>query len=202
MFSTEDSTEAITPVQEDYSLRGETYPLIRLLCDTSFLLTDWVSWAKITELFKGGTMVTRSSHPLLSHTDGIATGMVDVWLLIGRVLIALVFLMTVWTGGPAAGYLKSLNYPAPEFMSVLAHVVEWIVVLSLILGIGARYGALLGLAFVVIAFATAHRYWEFPETAQNLQYVFLSKDLAIAGGLLVLFVTGAGRLSIDSAISS
>jgi putative oxidoreductase len=147
-------------------------------------------------------MVTRSSHPLLSCTDGVATGMGDVWLLIGRVLIALVFLMTVWTGGPAAAYLKSLNYPSPDFMSVLAHVVEWIVVVSLILGIGARYGALLGLAFVVIAFATAHRYWEFPETAQNLQFVFLSKDLAIAGGLLVLFVTGAGRLSVDNAISS
>jgi putative oxidoreductase len=147
-------------------------------------------------------MVTRSSHPLLSCTDGVATGMGDVWLLIGRVLIALVFLMTVWTGGPAAAYLKSLNYPSPDFMSVLAHVVEWIVVVSLILGIGTRYGALLGLAFVVIAFATAHRYWEFPETAQNLQFVFLSKDLAIAGGLLVLFVTGAGRLSVDNAISS
>ena len=68
---------------------------------------------------------------------------------------------------------------------------------SLILGVGARYGALLGLAFVVIAFATAHRYWEFPEAAQNLQYAFLSKDLAIAGGLLMLFVTGAGRFSVD-----
>lgn len=147
-------------------------------------------------------MVTRSSHPLLSYTDSAATGMVDVWLLIGRVLIALVFLMTVWTGGPAAAYLKSLSYPAPDFMSTLAHVVEWIVVLSLVLGIGTRYGALLGLAFVVIAFATAHRYWEFPEAAQNLQYTFLAKDVAIAGGLLVLFVTGAGRLSIDNALSS
>jgi len=147
-------------------------------------------------------MVTRSSHPLLSYTDGAATGMVDVWLLIGRVLIALVFLMTVWTGGPAAAYLKSLSYPAPDFMSTLAHVVEWIVVLSLVLGIGTRYGALLGLAFVVIAFATAHRYWEFPEAAQTLQYTFLAKDVAIAGGLLVLFVTGAGRLSIDNALSS
>ncbi len=147
-------------------------------------------------------MATRSSHPLLSCTDGIATGMTDFWLLIGRVLIAVLFLMTVWTGGPAAAYLKSLNYPAPEFMSVLAHVVEWIVVLSLIFGIGTRYGALLGFVFVVIAFATAHRYWEFPDAAQNLQYVFLSKDLAIAGGLLVLFVTGAGRFSIDNILSS
>jgi putative oxidoreductase len=126
----------------------------------------------------------------------------DSWLLIGRLLIALVFLMTVWTGGPASAYLKSLNYPAPDLMSVVAHVVEWIVVVSLVLGVAARYGALLGLAFVVIAFVTAHRYWEFPAAAQNLQYAFLSKDLAIAGGLLVLFVTGAGRLSIDNAISS
>ncbi len=146
-------------------------------------------------------MVTRSSHPLLSCTDGIATSAVDLGLLIGRVLIALVFLMTVSTGGPAATYLKSLNYPAPEFMSILAHVVEWVVVVSLILGVGARYGALLGLAFVVIAFATAHRYWEFPEAAQNLQYTLLSKDLAIAGGLLMLFVTGAGRFSVDQKLS-
>jgi putative oxidoreductase len=147
-------------------------------------------------------MAKRSSHPLLSYTDGVASGMGDLCLLLGRVLIAVLFVMTVSSGGPAAAYLKSLNYPAPEFMSVLARVVEWIVVLSLILGIGARYGALLGLVFVVIAFATAHRYWEFPEAAQTLQYTLLSKDLAIAGGLLVLFATGAGRFSVDNALSS
>ena len=146
-------------------------------------------------------MSTKSSHPLLSCTDGIATGMSDILLLFGRLLIAAVFLMTVWTGGPAAAYLKSLNYPAPEFMSSLAHVVEWIVVVTLILGVGTRYGALLGLAFVVIAFATAHRYWEFPQAAQTLQYVFLSKDLAIAGGILVLFVSGGGRFSVDNILA-
>ena len=146
-------------------------------------------------------MPERSSHPLLSCTDGIATGMSDTLLLISRLLIAAVFLMTVTTGGPAAAYLKSLHYPAPEFMSTLAHVVEWVVVISLVLGVGTRYGALLGLLFVVIAFLTAHRYWEFPQQAQTLQYVFLSKDLAIAGGLLVLFVTGGGRFGVDSALA-
>lgn len=146
-------------------------------------------------------MTDRSSHPLLSCTDSIATGMTDTWLLIGRILIALVFLMTVWTGGPAAAYLKSLSYPAPELMSTLAHIVEWIVVVSLVIGLGTRYGSLLGLVFVVIAFVTAHRYWEFPQAAQNLQYTFLTKDLAIAGGLLVLFVTGGGRFSVDNALA-
>ncbi|HZQ12076.1 MAG TPA: DoxX family protein [Pseudolabrys sp.] len=147
-------------------------------------------------------MASRSSHPLLSYTDGVATGMSDLWLLIGRILIALVFLMTVWTGGPAAAYLKTLNYPSPDFMSTLAHIVEWLVVISLVLGIGARYGALLGFAFVVIALLTAHLYWQYPEAAQGLQYVFLSKDLAIAGGLLVLFVTGAGAYSVDNSLGS
>jgi putative oxidoreductase len=146
-------------------------------------------------------MTTRSSHPLLSCTDDIATGLTDILLLIGRLLIAALFLMTVSNGGPSAGYLKSLGYPAPEFMSVLAHVVEWIVVISLVLGIGTRYGALLGFVFVVIAFVTAHRYWEFPQAAQNLQRVFLSKDLAIAGGLLVLFVSGGGRFGIDKMLA-
>ena len=142
-------------------------------------------------------MAKNSSHPLLSHADGIAAGTSDLLLLVGRVLLGVLFLMTVWTGGPAAAYLKSLNYPSPDAMAVLAHVVEWLVVISLVLGVATRYGALLGFVFVVIALATAHLYWQYPEAAQGLQRVFLSKDLAIAGGLLVLFVTGAGRFSVD-----
>jgi putative oxidoreductase len=143
------------------------------------------------------TMASRSSHPVLSHADGIAAGMSDVLLLVARLLLAALFLMTVWGGGPTAAYLKSLNYVAPDFMSQLAHVVEWIVVVTLVLGLATRYGALLGFVFVVIAFVTAHRYWEFPQAAQALQFVFLSKDIAIAGGLLLLFVTGGGRFSVD-----
>lgn len=145
--------------------------------------------------------MANSSHRLLSCTDGIATSMGDVLLLVGRILIALVFLMTVTTGGPAAAYLKSINYPSPDAMSTLAHIVEWIAVISLILGVGTRYGALLGFVFVVIALVTAHLYWQFPAAAQTLQYVFLSKDLAIAGGLLVLFVSGGGRISVDNMLA-
>jgi len=146
-------------------------------------------------------MTDRSSHALLSYTDSIATGMSDILLLVGRLLIAAVFLMTVTTGGPAPAYLKSINFIMPDLMSVLAHVVEWLIILSLVLGIATRYGALLAFIFVVIAFVTAHLYWQFPQAAQGLQYIFLSKDLAIAGGALVLFVSGAGRLSVDKMLA-
>jgi len=142
-------------------------------------------------------MSNGSSHPLLSCTDGIATGMTDTLLLIGRVLIAAMFLLTVWFGSPNVGYLTSINYVSPDIMSILARVVEWIIVVSLILGLGTRYGALLGLLFVIVATVTAHRYWGYPQAAQLVQYTFLTKNLAAAGGLIVLFVTGGGAISVD-----
>lgn len=136
---------------------------------------------------------------MLGCCDSLAESLRDVALLIGRILVAAVFLMTVWTGGPAAAYLKSLNYIAPDFMSLLAHLAEWIIVVTLVLGVATRIGALMAFVFVVIALLTAHLYWQYPQAAQTLQYVFLSKDLAIAGGALVLFVTGGGRYSVDAA---
>jgi putative oxidoreductase len=143
----------------------------------------------------------RSSHPLLSCTDGIAGGMSDALLLIGRVLIAAMFFLTAWFGSPNAGYLTSLGYPSPDLMSPLAITAEFIVVVSLVLGVGTRYGALLGLLFVIIATVTAHRYWGYPQAQQLVQYTFLTKNFAIAGGLIVLFVTGGGRFSIDQMLS-
>jgi putative oxidoreductase len=138
-----------------------------------------------------------SSHPLLSCTDGIATGMSDALFLVGRVLVAGVFLLTVWYGSPNVGYLTSLGYPNPGALSMLAIVAEYIIVISLVLGLATRYGALLGLLFVIVATVTAHRYWTYPAAQQGVQWIFLTKNLAIAGGLIVLFVTGGGRFSVD-----
>lgn len=142
-------------------------------------------------------MAKNSSHPLLSCTDGIATGMTDLWLLIGRVLVAMLFLLTVWFGSPTTAYLTSINYAGPEFWSIIARITEWVIVISLVLGVGTRYGALIGLLFVIIATVTAHRWWGYPQAAQLVQYTFLVKNLAAMGGLLLIFTTGAGRFSID-----
>jgi len=127
--------------------------------------------------------------------------MSDTLLLLARLLIAGLFLLTAGFGSPNVGYLTSLGYPNPDFMSVLAITAEFIIVISLILGLGTRYGALLGLLFVIIATVTAHRYWTFPQPQQGIQYIFLTKNLAVAGGLLLLFVTGGGRFSVDRALS-
>ena len=137
----------------------------------------------------------------LNCFDVFAESLRDVLLLAGRVFIAIVFLMTVSGGGPADFYLKSLGYPAPQLMATLAHLTEWIIVVSLILGLATRPGALIALAFLVVAVLTAHLYWQYPAAQQPLQWVFLSKDIAITGGVLLLFATGAGRYSVDAKLS-
>lgn len=137
----------------------------------------------------------------LNCFDGVAGSLRDVLLLVGRIFIAIVFLMTVSGGGPADFYLKSLGYPAPQLMATLAHIVEWIIVVTLILGLATRPGALVALAFLIVAVLTAHLYWQFPAAQQTLQWVFLSKDIAITGGVLLLFATGAGRYSLDARLS-
>ncbi|HEY8669512.1 MAG TPA: DoxX family protein [Terriglobales bacterium] len=144
----------------------------------------------------------RSSHPLLSCADGVAAGMTDTLLLIGRILIAALFLMTVWFGSPNVGYLTSINVIRPDVVSPLARVIEWVIVISLIFGLGTRYGTLLALIFVVLATVAAHRWWSYPQAAQLVQYTFLTKNIAVAGGLIALFVTGGGRFSVDAMLAS
>lgn len=144
---------------------------------------------------------TDSSHPLLSRTDAVAANATDTVLLVGRVLIGWLFLASAWgkLGNIAgfAGYLKNLKVPAPEFWSWIAALTELVIGVSLILGVATRYGALLCALFLIVATALAHRYWEYPAAQLNNQYNHFLKNIAIFGGALILFITGAGRYSVD-----
>ena len=142
-----------------------------------------------------------SSHPIFSYTDGIATGMSDVLLLVGRVLIVAVLFLFAWDKSPTSGYVGSLGVPNPAFWSVVAITVEYIVSLTLILGIATRYGALLGLLYIIVATVLAHRYWEYPQAQQLAKYTNFTKNLSIFGGLLLVFLNGAGCFSIDRMLS-
>ncbi len=143
-----------------------------------------------------------SSHPVFSYTDGVAAATSNAVLLLARVLIASLFFLTAWSGSPNAGYLGSLGLPNTAVWSWVAIAVEYIVVVTLVLGIATRYGALLGVLYVIIATALAHRYWEYPQAQQLAQYTNFTKNLAIAGGFLLLFMSGGGRFSIDRMLSS
>jgi putative oxidoreductase len=144
----------------------------------------------------------RSSHQVLSHTDSFAESSTDTLILIGRVLLGWIFVAAGWgkLGNMAgfAGYLTSLGVPAPGLMSMILPPVEFLIGVALVLGIATRYASIACIVFVVLATAIAHRYWEFPAAQQVAQYNNFLKNLSIVGGTLLLFVTGAGRFSLDN----
>jgi putative oxidoreductase len=139
---------------------------------------------------------------MLSHADSAAGTTGDALLLIGRILLGWLFLTTAWGklfGGidGFAGYLRALKVPAPEFWAWIGAIVEFVVGVTLILGLGTRYAALLCVLFLIVATALAHRYWEYPPAQMGAQKTNFLKNLAILGGALFLFVSGGGRFSID-----
>ena len=128
--------------------------------------------------------------------------MSDLFALIARLFIGWLFLTSGWTKlmntAGTVGYLTNLGVPSPDLMVWLVLGSELLLGVTLILGLATRYAALYGVLFVAIATAIAHRYWAFPAAQQTLQYTMLIKNLAIIGGLLMLFVGSAGRYSVDA----
>jgi putative oxidoreductase len=138
----------------------------------------------------------------LAGLDNLAIRTGDAWALVGRVLVGWLFFINAWprlTGGTGgfAKYLASLGVPAPELMAWASTLVELVGGAALILGVATRYAALALAIYTVLTIVLAHRYWEYPAAAQMAQYFNFLKNLAITGGLILLFVTGAGRFSVD-----
>ncbi|MEH2688319.1 DoxX family protein [Bradyrhizobium diazoefficiens] len=152
---------------------------------------------------KGGGSAMKSNS-VSRAVDEFATGSADSLILIGRVLLAWVFVGSAYGAisdfSGSVGYFRSLHLPAPELFTMTNIALEVLISVGLILGIGTRYCAILTFVFVVAATAIAHRYWEYPAGAQQIgQYNHFLKNISIMGGAMLIFVTGAGRFSFDRA---
>ncbi len=54
------------------------------------------------------------------------------------------------------------------------------------------------LLFIIIASFSSHRYWDFADATQRAQqHGQFWKNVSMMGGQVLLFVTGAGRWSVD-----
>jgi putative oxidoreductase len=150
------------------------------------------------------SMMTRSSHPALAMTDGIATSTGDFLLLCGRILLAWIFVRSGY------GKIMDLNAFAatmpgrglPTFLAYIAGPFEFFGGIAILLGLATRYVALIFLVFLVIATFSTHAYWTFKDVAQlRIQDTMFYKNVAIFGGMLYLFVTGPGKFSLDHWLS-
>jgi putative oxidoreductase len=143
------------------------------------------------------TATTYGTSPAL----GVTTPAQDTMALVGRILLAWLFVPAGWAkiAGHAgtAGYIASKGLPMPEVLAWLAVLVELGLGLALLVGFKARWAAL-GLAiFVVVITPIFHNFWAMPEAQQMMQKQAFWKNMAVLGGLLMVAAFGPGRFSID-----
>lgn len=121
--------------------------------------------------------------------------MSDVALLVGRVLLALMFVTAGW--GKIGGYAGTQNYMeamgVPGFMLPLVILLELGGGLTIMAGLFTRSAAVLLAGFTLIASFMFHY-----QPAEKMQMLMFMKNLSAAGGLLALAVVGAGIFSLDA----
>jgi len=115
-------------------------------------------------------------------------------LLVGRILLAGIFIWSGWNKlvhyDYMQGYMVSVGVPGWS-MPIL---ILWELGGGLLLLLGAftRPLALLLAAFCVISACIAHRNF-----ADLDQFIHFTKNMAMTGGFLFVWVTGAGDFSLD-----
>jgi putative oxidoreductase len=113
----------------------------------------------------------------------------------GRLLLAAIFLHEAWsklTAYPAAvAYMQAFGIPGELLPFAIA--VELGCGILIVCGYHTRAAALLLAGFCLATAVLFHR--KFGDRNQLLHF---EKDLAIAGGLLVLFAHGAGAWALDA----
>jgi putative oxidoreductase len=112
----------------------------------------------------------------------------------GRLLLAAIFILEGWSklrGYDAAlAYMSRYGVPGILLPAVIALELGGGVAIAL--GWQTRLAALALSAFCILAAVLFHG-----NVSDRNQQLHFEKDLAIAGGLLVLAVAGAGRWSLD-----
>ena len=122
--------------------------------------------------------------------------------LIGRILIAIVFLLSAWgklTGfEQTAAAMGGKGMPMPEVLLVCAIVIELGGAAMLLLGWHARLTATALAVFLVVASLYFHNYWSYPQAEQRNQRNHFMKNVGFVGGLLVIIGLGAGPVALDN----
>jgi len=120
----------------------------------------------------------------------------DAMMLVGRVLIAIIFIVSGWA--KITGFTGTVTYtgtvlPFPELMVVIAIILEFVGGIMLLVGYKVRLAAAGLILFTTVAALGFHTNF-----TDQMQTVHFMKNLAIIGGLLYVKSFGAGAYAIGN----
>ena len=121
---------------------------------------------------------------------------------LGRILLGLLFVVAgygkIWAIDATATQMASHGIPLPNLLVYGAVALELGGGLMLMAGLLTRFIALVFAFYVLILAMAFHNYWAAPAAAQHAQQVDFLHHLAIIGGMIYVFVYGAGSVSLDA----
>ena len=125
----------------------------------------------------------------------------DAIVLVARLFLAALFLIFGWRklrdySGTVSQMVKD-GVPTPIMASVVAIFMELPVSFAVAVGAFTRPSAVLMVVYTLGTSLVEHRFWTKTgaDHLESMEAFF--KNLSIMGGFLLLYITGAGRYSID-----
>ena len=119
--------------------------------------------------------------------------------LIGRILLSALFLIEgigkISMQEDVIMYME--NYGIPGILFIPAVILEILFPLLLIVGYKTKLAAFVMALFTFTVAIIFHT-----DFSKGMEMVFFLKDLAIAGGFLMIFVYGANKISLDHFLKS
>ncbi|WP_164931745.1 DoxX family protein [Dyella sp. M7H15-1] len=127
----------------------------------------------------------------------------DEALLLARIFLMSLFLIFGWDKfihfAATEAYMEAVGLPLPTLAAAIALIMEFVVGIAILLGFYTRPLALLLAIYTLVTAMLGHRYWLVDDNPSARIDVMINfyKNFSIAGGLLLLCLSGPGRYSID-----
>ena len=129
----------------------------------------------------------------------------DELILAARLLLATLFLIFGWRKlrdfSGTVNQMVQLGVPTPMLAAGVAIFMELPVAFAVAVGAFTRPSALLMFFYTLGTALIGHRYWTITGADRVDSMDSFYKNLSIMGGFLLLYVTGAGKYSIDGLFS-
>jgi len=128
-------------------------------------------------------------------------GINDELILAARLLLATLFLIFGWRKlrdfSGTVSQMVQLGVPVPILAAAVATFMELPVAFAVAVGAFTRPSAVLLALYTLGTSLIEHRYWTATGSDRLASMEGFYKNLSIMGGFLLLYITGAGKYSID-----
>jgi putative oxidoreductase len=117
-----------------------------------------------------------------------------------RIFLAVLFVFSGWaklTGFEGTvGYVASNGLPVPQLFAALTILIELGGGILLVLGLFSRIAAFIMAGFVLLTIVLVHHFWAMGDAEAAANQLAAMKNLAIAGGLLMVTAFGPGAWAV------